>query len=117
MRHRSGAGIGVYSTALSTGLTLKDFFLTSQFPDFLTPPVGGFINNILRGLLRMNYELCTYNAALKSSVIGQKHSYEGTKASLLEGRKPDLTVSFGQFPYYWIRDGKILIRDAKNKVL
>jgi hypothetical protein len=30
---------------------LEDFFLTSQFPDFLTQPVGGFINNILRGLL------------------------------------------------------------------
>jgi hypothetical protein len=52
------AGIGVYSTALSTGLTsilLEDFFLTSQFPDCPTQPVGGFINNILRGLLRINY--------------------------------------------------------------
>jgi hypothetical protein len=46
--------IGVYSTAFRTRLTtikLEDFFLTSQFPDFLTQPVGGFINNILRGLL------------------------------------------------------------------
>jgi hypothetical protein len=56
--------IGVYSTARLTTIYLEDFFLTSQFPDFLTPPVGGFINNVLGGLLRINYELCTYNAAL-----------------------------------------------------
>jgi hypothetical protein len=45
----------------------EDFFLTSQFPDFRTPPVGGFINNILRGLLRINYELCTYIMPLSRS--------------------------------------------------
>ncbi len=27
-----------------TRIYREDFFLTSQFPDFLTPPVGGFIN-------------------------------------------------------------------------
>jgi hypothetical protein len=53
LRHSGRAGY-LYSTALRTQLTtiyLEDFFLTSQFPDFLTQPVGGFINNILRGLL------------------------------------------------------------------
>jgi hypothetical protein len=44
------------------------------------------------------------------TVIGKKNSYEGKKA-LLEGKKQDLTVNFGQFSYYWIRDGKIRIRD------
>jgi hypothetical protein len=45
------AGIGVYSTAGLTRKYLEDFFLTSPFPDVLTLPVGGFINNIFRGLL------------------------------------------------------------------
>jgi hypothetical protein len=53
LRH-SGRAVYLYSTALRTQLTtiyLEDFFLTSQFPDFLTQSVGGFINNILRELL------------------------------------------------------------------
>ena len=40
-------------------------------PRFLTQPVGGFINNILRGLLRINYELCTYNAALHRTPLSK----------------------------------------------
>ncbi len=33
------------------------FLPTSQFPDFLTPTFGGFINNILRGLLLIRNKL------------------------------------------------------------
>ncbi len=52
-----------------TGLILNQY---NQFPDFFTPPVGGFINNILRGLLGINYELyCTYYAALHILLIFQ----------------------------------------------
>jgi hypothetical protein len=35
----------------SNSYTQRIFLPTSQFPDFLTQPLGGFINNILRGLL------------------------------------------------------------------
>jgi hypothetical protein len=48
LRHSGRAGY-LYSTALKTQLTtiyLEDFLHTSIFPDFLTQPVGGFINNI-----------------------------------------------------------------------
>ncbi len=38
-------------------------------PRFSYPTVGGFINNILRGLLRINYELYTYYAGLHSTVL------------------------------------------------
>jgi hypothetical protein len=64
----------LYSKALSTGLTrikLEDFFLISQFHNFLTPPVGGFINKMLRGLLliRINYELCTVHIIMPLSTV------------------------------------------------
>jgi hypothetical protein len=36
-----------------THIGLEDFFLASSFSDFFTIPVGGFINNTLRGLLRV----------------------------------------------------------------
>ena len=54
--------ISLLHTALRTQLTtiyLEDFFITSQFLDFLTQRVGGFLNNILRELLliRINYEV------------------------------------------------------------
>jgi hypothetical protein len=50
-----------------THIGLEDFFLTSSFPDFLTPPVGGFINNT--GITANNYELYTYNATLHNSAV------------------------------------------------
>ncbi len=36
-----------------THIGLEDFFLASQFPDFLPTQLDGFINNTLRGLLRI----------------------------------------------------------------
>jgi hypothetical protein len=47
--------LGLSSKRALTRLThigLEDFFLASQFPDFLAPQVGGFINNTLRRLLQ-----------------------------------------------------------------
>jgi hypothetical protein len=45
-------------------IRIRKNFRVIQGSGFLTQPVGGFINNKLRGLLRINYELYTYNAAL-----------------------------------------------------
>jgi hypothetical protein len=59
LRH-SGRAVYLYSTALKTQLTtiyLEDFLHTSLFPNFLPQPVGGFINNILRGLLLIRNKL------------------------------------------------------------
>jgi hypothetical protein len=45
-------------------------------PRFLTQPVGGFINNILRGLLRINYELSTkYYINSAHSAPAQKYLF------------------------------------------
>jgi hypothetical protein len=64
LRH-SGRAVCLYSTARKTQLTLihlEDFLHTLLFPDILPQPVGGFINNILRGLLlrnKLNYDVST----------------------------------------------------------
>ncbi len=59
LRHSGRAGY-LYSTALRTPTDYNNwriFLPTSRFPDFLTPTFGGFINNILRGLLLIRNKL------------------------------------------------------------
>ncbi len=86
-RHYWDTGVELDRCLFNSSQDKTDTYITGGFlphlavPRFLTQPVGGFINNILRGLLRINYELCTYNAALHNTFLKECFTYRSWTAS------------------------------------